>query len=257
MKNKIQGICFFPLVLIFFQLFFGCSVLGPKTDPIIDEKARNLAADAGSLNQDIESSKGTGWIEMETGRTREKFKIAWAAASPNRLRITFLVSGHPVETIVATGEQVTFISHSGKHKPHTTASNDPDLKEFIHVPIKLSGMIAILLGQIPLLEFDHAWLEPEETLSSSVILKKNWQTNFQKIHIGKDGQIKQVLFLKQNKTLLYDITYLDFQLSGSNHIPVKLLIQDSFGRKIHISLTRFIPNPPIKESVFKLTDSGS
>ena len=257
MKNKIQGICFLPLVLILFQLFAGCALLGPKTDPVLDEKAKHLAAYIKSQNQDIKSSKGTGWIELETGIQKEKFKIAWAAAGPNRIRITFLVSGHPIETIVATGRKVTFISHAGKHKPHTIKSNDPDLKKFIHIPVKLSEMIAILLGHIPLQKFDHALFEPQGTHHSTIILKQNWKSSVQKIHMNKDGQIQRVLSLDSKGSPAYDITYLDYQLLGLNNIPVTLMIKDSFGRKIHINLTRFIPNPPLKESIFKLTESGS
>ena len=257
MKNKIRGICFLSLVLILFQLFAGCAILEPKIDPALNDKAKHLAAYVRSQNQDMESSRGTGWIEMETGTQKERFKIAWAASSGNRLRITFLVSGHPIETIVATGKKVTFLSHAGKHKPHTIASNDPDLNKFIHVPIKLSEMIAILLGHIPLQKFDHAMFESQETHTSTIILKQNWKSSVQKIHMNKDGQIRKLLSLNHNKTPVYDITYLDFKYFGLNHIPVTLLVQDSLGRKIHINLTRFIPNPPLKESIFKLTESGS
>ena len=257
MKTKIQGFGFFALVLLFFQLFSGCAILEPKTDSTLNEKARHLAAYVNSQNQDIESSKGTGWIELEKGSQKDRFKIAWAASGPNRLRITFLVSGHPVETIVATGEKVTFISHTGKHKPHTIASNDPDLKTFTHIPVKLSELIAILLGRIPLQKFTHALFQPEETHYSTVLLKKNWKSSFKKLHTDKEGQVQKLSSLNGNGTPIYDITYLNYKYVGLNHIPVTLLIQDFLGRKIHISLTRFISNPPIKESIFKLTESGS
>ncbi|OQY53454.1 MAG: hypothetical protein B6230_00020 [Desulfobacteraceae bacterium 4572_89] len=257
MKNKIPWISFLPLVLILFQFFTGCAILGPITDPAMNEKARHLTAYVKSQNQDIKSSKGTGWIELDTKTQKEKLKIAWAASGPNKLRITFLVSGHPVETIVATGKKVTFISHAGRHKPHTIASNNPDLKKFIHVPVKLSEMIAILLGHIPLQEFDHAMFESMETQPSTIVLKKNWKSSVQKIHMNKNGQIQRILSLDSKGAPAYDITYLDYRFLGLNNIPVALKIQDSLGRKIHITLTRFIPNPPLKESIFKLTESGS
>jgi hypothetical protein len=75
--------------------------------------------------------------------------------------------------------------------------------------------------------------------------------------LDNDGQIQQLSFLDKNDTRLYDITYLDYRSYGESRIPVTLLIQDAAGRKIHLSLTTFIPNPPIKESVFRLTESGS
>lgn len=261
MGNKIHGggspLILMLLVWILLVLVSGCTPLRPQTDPGLDKKARGLANTVLSLNQDIESSKGTGWVEMETDTRADKFKIAWAASAPNRLRITFLVAGHPVETIVATGDHVTFISHTGEHKSHTTFSSDPNLKKYLHIPVKLSGLIAILLGHIPLEKFDHAWFKPGDSNFSPIILTQNWKSTFQQLHMNKVGQVQQLVFLNKDNTPIYDITYLDYQAHGENRIPATLLVQDTAGRKIHLTLTRFIPNPPIKESVFRLTESGS
>jgi hypothetical protein len=256
-RNGFPPLLLIAQVLILLVLVSGCTKLKPQTDPALDKKARGLANHILSLNQDIKTSRGTGWVELATGTRKETFKMAWAAKAPNRVRITFLVSGHPFETLVATGENVTFISHTGEHPPHTTISSDPDLKKFIHVPVKLSGMIALLLGHIPLEKFDHAWFEQGESTLPPVILSQNWKSTTQKLHLDNDGQIQQLSFLDKNDKRLYDITYLDYRSYGESRIPVTLLIQDAAGRKIHLSLTKFIPNPPIKESVFRLTESGS
>lgn len=151
MKNRLCGV-FSPLIFlgtgfIFLLVISGCTPLKPQTDPTLDKKASLLAKSTRSLNQDILSSKGTGWVEVTTHQRKDKFKLAWAAQAPNRLRITLLVSGHPVETIVATGEHVTFISHTGEHPPHTTLSSDPDLEKFIQIPMKLSGLTALQIGR--------------------------------------------------------------------------------------------------------------
>ena len=261
MGNRNPKSCFSPILIPLFLIFLvfvsGCMPLQPQTDPAQDKKARRLASDIRSLNQEIKASRGIGWIKLETATRRDIFKIAWAAASPNRIRITFLVSGHPFETIVATGKNVTFISHTGEHPAHTTLSNNPDLEKFIHIPIKLSEMIAILLGHIPVQKFDHAWFEPGDKNFSCVILAQNWKSAFQKIHINKEEQVRQLVLLDKDNIPLYDITYLDYQTHGKSRIPATLLLQDTRGRRIHLNLTRFIPNPPIKESVFRLTESGS
>jgi hypothetical protein len=256
-RNGFPPLLLIAQVLILLVLVSGCTKLKPQTDPALDKKARGLANHILSLNQDIKTSRGTGWVELATGTRKETFKMAWAAKAPNRVRITFLVSGHPFETLVATGKNVTFISHTGEHPPHTTISSDPDLKKFIHVPVKLSGMIALLLGHIPLEKFDHAWFEPGDSGLSPVVLAQNWKSTLQQIHMDKDGQVQRLLFLDKNNAPLYDITYLDYKTHGGSRIPATLLIQDAAGRKIHLTLTRFIINPPIKESVFRLTEPGS
>jgi hypothetical protein len=245
------------LALIFLVFACGCTKLKPQTDPGLDKKALGIANHILSLNQNIISSKGTGWVKLETGTRSDRFKIAWAASFPNRLRITFLVSGHPFETIVATGKSVTFISHGGEHKPYTTLSSDPDLKKFIHVPIKLSQMVAILLGHIPLTRFDHAWFDQDDGSSQPIILTKKWRSSFQKLNLDRKGEPRELLVRDKGDLPLYDIFFLDYRLYGDNRIPATLLIRDALGRTIHLSLTLFIPNPPIKESVFRLTESGS
>lgn len=255
MNNKILP-CL-PLVLISLALISGCGTLRPKPDPALDKLARGLATEVRSQNQEIESSKGTGWVKLETDTRRDIFNIAWAAVSPNKLRITFLASGHPFETIVASGKEVTFISHAGEHNLHTTATPDPDLKKFIQIPVKLSELIAILLGRIPVNPFDQAWFEGSITCPSPILLKQNWKPTLQKIQTDPDGMVQQLFFLDQNSALIYDITYLEHQPFGTNQVPVTLLFQDALGRKIHLHLNRFIPNPPIKESVFQLTETGS
>ena len=259
-KDKLQRV-FFSLVstgmgLIFLALV-SCAPLKPQTDPALDKKANRLARDASSLNQEIKSSRGIGWVEIQTQGRRDKFKLAWAANAPNQLRLTLLVSGHPVETIVATGKHVTFISHTGDHSPHTTLSGDPSLETFIKVPIKLSQMIKVLRGQIPLEPFENAWFEPEKKTFIPIILTKKWKSGHQKLYVDKHNQVQRLVSFNKDNTPVYDITYIEYQTHGQSRIPATLLIQDVAGRKIRLSLTRFIPNPPIKESIFRLTESGS
>ena len=261
MGNKIHGeflllVLTLP-ILILLLLVTGCTPLRPQTDPGLDKKALVLANTILSLNQEITSSKGTGWVEVETDTRTDTFKIAWAASAPNRLRITFLVAGHPVETIVATGNHVTFISHTGEHDPHTTFSSDPNLKKYLHVPVKLSDLIAILLGHIPLGKFDHAWFKPGDSNFPPIILAQNWKSTFQQLHLNNVGKVQQLVFLDKDNMPIYDITYIDYQAYGESRIPATLLVKDPAGKKIRLTLTQFIPNPPIKESVFRLTESGS
>jgi len=261
MGNRIHGggpsLILMFLVWILLLLVTGCAPLRPQTDPGLDKKALVLANTILSLNQDITSSKGTGWVEVKTDTRTDKFKIAWAASAPNRIRITFLVAGHPVETIVATGNHVTFISHTDEHDPHTTFSSDPNLNEYLHIPVKLSDLIAILLGHIPLGKFDHAWFKPGDSNFPPIILAQNWKSTFQQLHLNNVGKVQQLVFLDKDRLPIYDITYIDYQAYGESRIPASLLVKDPAGKKIRLTLTQFIPNPPIKESVFRLTESGS
>lgn len=250
-----------PLVKIAAQILLlgiflmGCAPLKPETDPTLDAKARDLANQVQAFNSAIETSKGTGWVRLTTANQKEKFKIAWAAGTPNRLRLTALVSGHPMETIAASGEWVSFISHTGKHKPHSAVSVDPDLATYIQVPVRLSEMVTILLGRIPIRPFDQAWFAPGKT--DTIYLKKRFSSQTQEIAFTPEGQVAEFRLIDQDGRLLYALIYRQFQEKNGRLIPTDISIEDGSGRTLEITLSGLVPNAPVKESMFRLTGTGS
>ncbi len=243
-----------PIILLGIFLM-GCAPLKPATDPTLDAKARDLAIQAKAFNSAIETSKGTGWVRLTTANQKEKFKIAWAAQTPNRLRLTALVSGHPMETIAASGEWVSFISHTGKHKPHSAVSVDPDLATYIQVPVRLSEMITILLGRVPVRPFDQAWFVPGKT--DTIRLKKHLSSQTQEIVFTPGGEVAEFRLIDQDGTLLYALIYRQFQEKNGILIPTDISIEDGSGRTLEITLSDLVPNAPVKESMFRLTGTGS
>ncbi|MCK5347794.1 MAG: hypothetical protein KAJ25_00305, partial [Desulfobacula sp.] len=184
-----------------------------------------------------------------------KFRIAWATIFPNKIRITFLLSGLPVETIIATGEKITFLSHTGEHSKYSYNSKDPDMKDYILVPVKLSEMILVLLGRLPVKNFDDAWFSPSDSSLSTIILKQNWKGFTQSIHFNDKGKVDGLKTTDLSGKLLYEMTMIKYKTHDFGNIPVKIEIKDKDNRKLTLEITNFLPNPPIKESVFQLTES--
>lgn len=243
-----------PVILLVLVLA-GCVTPRPETDPARDREALRLATDLRGLNRDIRTAKGTAWIRVESGIRNEKFRIAWAAETPNRLRLVILASGHPVETVLATGDIVTFVSHMGKHKPHTAVSNDPDMARYIHLPVRLSELTTLLLGQLPIREFDDAWFSPDD--SERILLRKSFVSEFQEISMDPDRGISAILLRNRDESPLYELRYLAFEEMNGHQVPREITVHDNHHRIISLTITRFIPNAPLKESVFRLTDPGS
>ncbi len=243
------------LILAVITVMAGCASIKPDTDPTQDKKAAATAKKAGAYNREITTSKGTGWMVLDTGYQRQRFKMAWAAGTPNRLRLTLLMSGHPVETIAASGDWVTFISHTGKHKPHSAVSVDPDLTPYINIPVRLSEMVAILLGQIPVRPFDRTWVSPENP--NKIQTSKNFSGTIQSIVTDDAGRVIRYRLTDTDQTLIYYVTYNKFQEKNGYVIPASLTIGDRSGRTLEITLSGMVPNAPVKESVFRLTGAGS
>lgn len=245
-----------PVFLVLVALFLNsCSGLVPSIDPAVEKKAAAAAARVRSANREIATSKGTGWLTLNTGARSEQFKIAWAAAAPNRLRLTLMAYGQPVETIAASGERVTFISHTGRHKPHTTASADPDLERYIDIPVKLSELIAILLGQTPVRPFDRAWLAPDSP--DTVVTTQGFSDVLQHLSLDPEGRVRRYWLTRNGGNLVYSMAYTAFKTSNGISTPSGLTLSDGNGRTLRLELTRLIPNADVKESVFRLTPSGS
>ncbi|MBT4505625.1 MAG: DUF4292 domain-containing protein [Desulfobacula sp.] len=244
----------FVCIVLFILILSGCAQLRPAGNPLLDKKAFLLAKKAQSFNHNIIAGRGTGWARIETKKKTDKFRIAWAAVFPDKIRITFLISGHPLETIIATGEQITFFSHTGQHAKYSDNSKDPDMDEFINVPVKMSEIISILLGRLPVKKFDKAYFTAQDPSLSSIALEQNWKGVTQYLHFNGNQKIDGLKSTDVSGKLLYEMNIIKYKTYGSNQIPVKIEIKDMDTRKLTLDITGFQANPLIKESVFRLTE---
>ncbi len=232
----------------------GCAKTRPSTNPLLDKKAFHIANQARSSNQHIIASKGTGWIRLETKNKKERYKIAWAAVFPDKIRISFLLSGNLLETIIATGKKITFISHLKNHADYSYNSKDPNMKDFIKVPVKMSEIISILSGRFPIKNFNDAYFVPSDPSLSTIVIKQN--KNKQYLHFNSKKKLDWLELTNYAEKLLYKITIIKYKTYDFGDIPVKIEIKDTKNRRLVLEITNFLPNPLIKDSVFRLTGSG-
>lgn len=234
----------------------GCAPHRPETDPVLDRQAMELSSRARSFNQEIHSSKGIGWAELETASGLTRYRIAWAAVFPNKIRLTLMVLGRPVETIISAGEAVTFFSHTGSHATHTVTSTDPNMKPYINVPVKLSAVINILLGRLPLSPHDDAYFSPQTDSRSRVTLFHKDKGPVQRIEFDSAQKIKRIVRVNTRLEPVYEYDILAFESLSQKTIPSHIRVTDFKEKALTLSILRFIPNPEIKPSVFVLTEDG-
>lgn len=243
------------ICLISLASLVGCGLPRPHTDPGLDTEAQALAEDVKDLNRNISTSKGLAQLRVETAAGIQTFQMAWAAQCPDRVRLTLTALAHPVETVVADGRQVTFLSHTGRHTPHTTMSHDPDLDPFTGVPLKLSDLVCLLLGKVPVQPFSDAWFFPGDR--SRIQLGRRFSVQFQELILAPDRPIEVLRLKDRHGQILYEIRFHAFDTIDTRKIPVDLSITDRTGRQVHIAINRFWADIPVKESVFQLTPHGS
>jgi hypothetical protein len=234
----------------------GCASIRPDINPLLDQKAAVLSHQAKSFNQHILTSKGTGWARLETKTRTDKYRIAWAAVFPNKIRITFLLSGLPVETIVTNGKKIIFVSHTRAHAKYSYTSKDPDMEDYIRVPVKLSEMISLLLGRLPVKDFDDAYFSASDSSLSTITLKQDWKGIKQTLHFNDREKVNALKSTNPAGKILYEIALIKYTAYAFGDIPTKIEIKDMANNRLIIDIERFMPNSPIKESVFRLTESG-
>ncbi|MCK5837086.1 MAG: hypothetical protein KAH09_07455 [Desulfobacula sp.] len=252
-RNAVSATIYSIAVML---ILSGCTSIRPDINPLLDQKAAVLSRQAKSFNQHIIASKGTGWARLDTKTRTDKYKIAWAAVSPNKIRITFLLSGLPVETIVTNGEKIIFVSHTRAHARYSYTAKDPDMKNYIRVPVKLSEMISLLLGRLPVRNFDDAYFSASDSSLSTITLKQNWKRIKQTLHFNSKGKVNALKSTNAAGKILYEIRLIKYTAYALGDIPTKIEIKDMANNRLMIDIESFVPNPPIKESVFQLTESG-
>ncbi len=257
-KSKLRFSCFFLFTITCLIFVQACASIDYKNKH--DTKAFNLAKNISSVNKDIATSKGIGWLtiqdpEMEPAMATD-FKIAWAAEPPDKIRITLISSGFPVETIVSNGKKITLFSHTGKHPLKTYNIKNPSLEDILAIPVRVEDIILLLSGQIPIKDFKYAFFENQTDNDSvkTIILKNKSDQGIQKISINSANQIKEYIITDWKIKPVYKVIFYDFIKINSAIIPSKMLIQDSLNREVSLKITKFYKNPPVKKTLFSLTE---
>lgn len=240
------------LIIIFFLP--GCSLLSLQTDPGVNRGAFEAASRIRQMNQDINSCKGSAWLHTGSPSQKQTFRLAYAAKPPDRIRLTLLSSGHPVETVLADGRSVTFISHTGEHQTTTYDSNDISLNDIFSIPIRISDIIRLLSGQIPLQEFNYAKIITTDEKSALLELGKNMITQKQQLVTGTDGFPVMLERFDAKGNSLFSIHFEKFSDLDSKTIAATFSIMDKSGRTATIDITSFQADIPINDTVFRLTE---
>ncbi len=260
--NKTISFHYLLIIAVLSLIFNSCATQISKINLLHEKKAILLSKKAQGFNDHIIASKGTGWLRIETKKKFSKYKIAWAAAAPNKIRITLLLTGHPVETIISNGKSITFLSHTGKHSKKTYLTKDANLRQYINIPVKMSEIITMLLGRLNVKPFDTAEYFPSDFSGSSdslgpkILLKQKWGSSIQTLFLDQDETINQLTLSDLKGKSIYEVKILKYKSFDFGDLPTKVVVDDLINRKLTLTILNFEPNPTIKESLFQLTDQS-
>lgn len=183
-------------VLAVLTLCFFTSCVTTKEKPVPkDPRILGLLSVMDKHNETLKTFNGQGSIAItESSRTRS-YRLAWAAESPDRIRLVVIFSGKPIETLAADGQYLYLKSHTGGHVPIKRQRKNPSLEPFIAVPLTTGQITCFLSGKIPMPEYKDVRMEPQDNGKGTLL----------RFYKDDTTVIQTVSFDENNRILGYDV----------------------------------------------------
>ncbi|HUT44065.1 MAG TPA: hypothetical protein VMW95_06985 [Desulfobacterales bacterium] len=269
--------------ILFICIFFisACTSLSHRISEESKEfrspsEAKAIISILKSQNHKLKTIKGVGRItflekEMAT-------RIAWVASTPDKIRITLSsVSGHPMISAASVGQWFYFVSHASGdfYKKRPTNFN---MKRFFSISIKSEDLVNILLGRIPVVEYDSTDLMEDRSLkgrsgkdfesvevsslnkdiignknSSVLLLKNKWGNVREKIYLNDRQDAHKIEMFDSTGALVYRVELIKMQEIKSYRVPYRLKVLNDDGAGFQLDLDRYWADASVSPSVFTLT----
>jgi hypothetical protein len=269
--------------ILFICIFFisACTSLSHRISEESKEfrspsEAKAIISILKSQNHKLKTIKGVGRItflekEMAT-------RIAWVASTPDKIRISLSsVSGHPMISAASDGQWFYFVSHASGdfYKKRPTNFN---MKRFFSISIKSEDLVNILLGRIPVVEYDSTDLMEDRSLkgrsgkdfesvevsslnkdiignknSSVLLLKNKWGNVLEKIYLNDRQDAHKIEMFDSTGALVYRVELIKMQEIKSYRVPYRLKVLNDDGAGFQLDLDRYWADASVSPSVFTLT----
>jgi hypothetical protein len=274
-----------PTILIICIIFLSaCTGLSPRIseeskDFRSSSEAKAIISILKSQNPKLKTIKGVGRITfLEKEEKEMTTRIAWVASTPDKIRITLSsVSGHPMISAASDGQWFYFVSHANGdfYKKRPTNFN---MKRFFSISIKSEDLVNVLLGRIPLADYDSSGLMKDSSLrgrsgkgiegagvsssnkdikgkknNSILLLKNKWGNVREKIYLSDRHDVHKVEMFDSTGTLVYRLELIRMQEIKSYRVPYRLRVSNDDGAGFQLDLDRYWADATVSPSVFTLT----
>jgi hypothetical protein len=266
-------------VILFICIFFfsSCTLISPKTSKglLAPSEADAMVSTLKRQNHKLTTFKGLGNISLLGSEGKEvATRIAWAASSPDRIRITLSsISGQPIISVASDGNWLYLISYAKGEffKKRATSSN---MKQFFSISITSRDVVNILAGRVPFGNYDSAVLikggslnrSPGESSDaagisspagnvhgSTLILKDKWGNVLEKIYLNPSLDVQKIELFHSTGDLLYRVEFYGMHKIRDYRIPSRLRVSNDDGQGFKLELTRYWADARVPPSVFTLT----
>ncbi len=252
-----KGLAGTALVLMAAVLVAGCAVLEPR--PTAEEieaaaRAREVLFRLENQNNGLKNFKGIGRIRIRhRGQLELNERLAWIGSRPDRLSIVVLVSGFATLKIATDGKW--FYYYEARSNPPVYKkfrAGNASLKRLLAVEIKVSDILTLLAGRVPLRDHDQALLAGDSFAGEGVlVLKKRWGGTVEKIYLD-EGQwrVRHVEFFNGSGKRTYRVRFEDIYVHNGYELPGRLEISNDDGTEVALEIFRLLTDVDVADAMF-------
>ncbi len=237
------------IVIFILPLFSACSLLTPSPR-FESDGAEEQLAELSRLNEEVTTFKGTGSVVItENGKT-QRFRIAWAGAVPDLLRMEILTSATPIESLAYDGKRLQLRSHMGNHSPYAKKIKNPSLEPVTGIPLTLSEIHALLSGKFYVGEFKSARLLTSNDGTDTLVLHPD--RRHKKTITLDENLLPTGATLTAKGEEVYHIRLTRKATSTGIYQYKTITLTTAKGIDTTIRIDRMIVNPPVEHDIFTL-----
>jgi hypothetical protein len=217
-------------------------------------EAERLLSSLKKINRSIKTFKGTGRIKI-SGKNKPPFSadIAWAAEDNDKLSVALRdILGRPVARFAADGEWICFLSHSD-NRFHKERQDDSGLENFLSVPVRITDIVMLLSGRVPVYEFDSAGISRSGNGGCILELDRKWTGTAQKIYLSEDCEKPEgiEIFDRWGK-LVYKASFEGEKNVNEYNIHPRIIVSDDDGDSLMFDIDKYWTDVPVPRSAFVL-----
>ncbi|PID40867.1 MAG: hypothetical protein CR984_00970 [Proteobacteria bacterium] len=240
-------------VLLLIWIPAACTHLPTRTVPT-DDAAVHLMADLVQINKALKQFKCVARITL-TGpdRPAQTFRAAIAGQYPNRLRIDLLAPfGGAAANFSSDGNHLYLVNHRSReyHKIRLGAGS---LSRLLHVDVTVEELVELLLGRVPMAsKWQAKMTETESRALSGLAFHDIWGIERQRIDLNADRRPVGATWYDRRHHAVQRLVIDALQVVDGFDLPESLELKANSGDRVKVRIERYMPNAPIKDSLFIL-----
>jgi hypothetical protein len=166
--------------------------------------------------------------------------------------------GQPVMQVSGDGKHLYYMSLLPEPAYHRFQSANPSLEPFVSIPIRLSEIIALLGGKIPLPSFDRAILShipSSDAMEAERILElqHRWPEWTQKIYLNDNDEVYKIERWNAKRCLVYRAELNRYERVDGYLLPFDMVLSTAEGDRFELMTDRCEVNFSVLPDTFVLT----